>query len=144
MTNWLLLIYKVPPEPTARRVYVWRKLKRLGAILLHDAAWVLPATDRTREQLLWLATEIVEMDGSATLWEARQLFMGRDGELVAQFQAQVDNEYRAILTALDQENPDLSALSRRYQQATLQDYFQSPTGAQVREALLHVRGGDTE
>ena len=35
--SWALLHYKIPPEPTARRVFVWRKLKRLGAILLHDA-----------------------------------------------------------------------------------------------------------
>ncbi|HEV2458330.1 MAG TPA: Chromate resistance protein ChrB, partial [Ktedonobacterales bacterium] len=70
MHQWVLLVYKVPPEPSARRVYVWRKLKRLGAILLHDAVWVLPATPATREQFQWLATEIEELAGSALVWEA--------------------------------------------------------------------------
>jgi hypothetical protein len=68
------LLYKVPPEPTARRVSVWRKLKRLGALLLHDAVWVLPATPATLEQFQWLATEIEEMEGTAMVamvWEAR-------------------------------------------------------------------------
>jgi hypothetical protein len=41
---WVLLVYKVPREPTSSRAYVWRKLKRLGALLIHDAVWVLPAT----------------------------------------------------------------------------------------------------
>lgn len=41
---WVLLIYTMPREPTAPRVAVWRKLKKLGALRLHDAAWVLPAT----------------------------------------------------------------------------------------------------
>src|SRR6476659_8841428 len=47
----LLLLYKVPSEPTANRVSVWRKLKRLGAILLHDSVWVLPPSPRTIEEL---------------------------------------------------------------------------------------------
>ena len=72
MNTWLLLIYKVPNEPSAARVYVWRKLKSLGALLLHDSAWVLPATARTREKLQWLTTEIIERGGEAMLWEAQQ------------------------------------------------------------------------
>ena len=55
--QWLLLLYKVPPEPTAHRVSVWRKLKRLGAILLHDSVWVLPPSTRTIEELRWLAAD---------------------------------------------------------------------------------------
>lgn len=63
MNQWLLLVYKVPNEPSARRVYVWRKLKRLAALLLHDTVWILPATAYTREQFQWLAAEILEMEG---------------------------------------------------------------------------------
>jgi hypothetical protein len=140
MRDWLLLIYKVPSEPTSKRVYVWRKLKGLGALLLHDAAWTLPATDRTREQLQWLAAEILDMGGEATLWEARQWFAGREEDLVRQFTAQVDAIYSEILTALQADAPDLPALSKRYQQAAAQDYFASPLGQQAREALQRARG----
>ena len=76
--DWLLFVYKVPSEPTARRVYVWRKLKRLGAVLLHDAVWLLPITGYTREQLQWLAAEINEMGGEALLWESHLLSPGLD------------------------------------------------------------------
>ena len=48
--DWLLLVYRIPREPTSGRVYVWRKLKQLGAIAVQDAVWMLPATPRTREQ----------------------------------------------------------------------------------------------
>ena len=41
--SWVLLVYKIPREPTSSRAVIWRKLKRLGALLLHDAVWVLPA-----------------------------------------------------------------------------------------------------
>jgi len=141
---WLLLLYKIPPDPTARRVYIWRKLKRLGAILLHYAAWVLPNTPRTREQFQWLAAEINERDGEALLWEAR-LALGRPEETLAQqFVEQADVAYRSILKALEKDDCDLAALSQQYQQAKLKDYFHSPLGEQAREALVSARGGRDE
>ena len=138
--KWLLLVYKVPSEPSARRVYVWRKLKRVGAILLHDAVWVLPATDRTREQLQWLAAEINEMGGEAMLWESTLLPAGQEEALVQQFVAQAESAYQEILTELAHENADVEVLARRYQQIKTQDYFQSPLGPQVRDALKSARG----
>lgn len=139
--TWLLLVYKVPPEPTARRVYVWRKLKRLGAILLHDAVWVLPPTAYTREQLQWLVAEIVEMTGDALLWEAQLISAEQDEGLVQQFNAQSEAAYGEILSTLDKPEPDLAALSRQYQQVKTSDYFASPMGQRVREALVTARGG---
>jgi hypothetical protein len=143
MNIWLLLIYKVPNEPSARRVYVWRKLKGMGAILLQDSAWVLPANPRTREKMQWLATEIRDMEGgTATLWEAQEVFTGQSIDLVQQFTAQVDSTYMEILAQLDLENPDLAALSKQYQQAASQDYFQSTLGQEVRGILIKRRGAD--
>src|SRR5690349_17969337 len=99
MKPWLLLIYRIPREPTAGRVFVWRKLKQLGAIALQDAAWVLPATARTQEQLQWLASEITELGGDALLWEAEQIYATHSDALREQFEQQVDTEYREILVA---------------------------------------------
>jgi hypothetical protein len=145
MTNWLLLIYKVPNEPSARRVYVWRKLKKLAAILVQDSVWVLPANPKTREKLQWLAAEIKEMEGGeASLWEAQQVFTGQDTDLIAQFNEQVNKLYQAILEELEQEGADLSLLSKHYQQAKLQDYFNSALGEAVRESLLNRRGDADE
>jgi ChrB-like protein len=139
--GWLLLIYKVPHEPSANRVSTWRKLKRLGAILLHDAAWVLPSTPRTREQLQWLASDIRDLGGEAFVWRGEPSLDGQEGALQAQFLAQVDARYTEILTALEQPDPDLAVLSRRYQQARAQDFFNSPLGQRARAALLAAGGG---
>jgi hypothetical protein len=140
--DWLLFVYKVPPEPSARRVYVWRKLKRLGAVLLHDAVWVLPDNARTREQLQWLSGEIMEMQGGdALLWQSQPLLPNIEQRIRDQFAAQTNAEYRDILDALDQPEADLADLSRRYQQAVTRDYFQSEISAAVRNALLAKRGG---
>ena len=148
MHQWVLLVYKVPPEPSARRVYVWRKLKRLGAILLHDAVWVLPATPSTRERFQWLATEIEEVEGSALVWEATLRLEGQDNALVDRFVAQAEAAYRDILAALGRPDADRAALSKQYQQVQTQDHFHVALGAVVREALAGAtipaaEGGET-
>jgi len=139
--DWLLLIYSIPREPTAPRVAVWRKLKRLGALLLNDAAWVLPARDATREQLRWLGSEVAEAGGEALVWEAR-LALGQEEALVEQFAAQVEGPYREILDELGRDGADVGALSRRYQQVMSQDYFGSALGQRVRAALAPAEGQD--
>ena len=138
--SWLLLLYKIAPEPTSGRVYIWRKLKRLGAVLLHDAVWVLPDTARTREHFQWLAAEIIEMGGDAWLWESHPALIGPEATLIQQFVQQTEATYRAILANLAKKGVDLVALSQHYQQAKQGDYFQSPLGPQVREALTSARG----
>jgi DNA-binding transcriptional regulator PaaX len=141
LKSWVLLVYKIPREPTASRAYVWRKLKRLGALLMHDAVWVLPATPWTREQFQWLAVEITELGGEALLWESRLLLDGQQEALVRQFLAKVDAAYQEILEDFEKGNADLAALSRRYQQVRSQDYFHSELGKQVRTNLMAARGG---
>lgn len=139
MRSWILLAYSVPRQPSARRVYVWRKLKRLGAVLLQDSVWVLPANAQTREHFQWLAAEIEELKGEATLWEADLLAKPQEDKLIRQFTGRVDDSYRELLIDLKRKSPDLSSLARRYQQVAVQDYFHSTLGGRVRAALLKAR-----
>ena len=136
MKSWLLLVYRIPREPTAGRVFVWRKLKQLGAVALQDAVWVLPATPRTQEQFQWLAAEITELKGEAVLLDATQLYATDADALRRQFIEPVEAEYREILAALKKKGRDLPTLSKRFQQTQARDYFTSPLGQQVRSRLL--------
>lgn len=138
--SWLLLHYKVPREPSANRVYVWRKLKRLGAVILHDSVWVLPSNARTLEQFQWLAAEITQLEGEALVWEAQLKQPSQEENLIKQFEMQINAEYNQILEALKQKKADLIALSKRYRQTKMQDYFDSSLGQTVREALLRAEG----
>ena len=140
MTNWLLLHYKLPTKPSALRVYIWRKLKRLGAILLHDAVWILPDQPRTAEQIQWLTAEIQEMGGSAYSWRANTILGDDDESITEQFKAQVDAVYSELLKKLEKSRADLVEISRQYQQTVTQDFFHSKLGLQVREKLTSKRG----
>ena len=143
MATWLLLIYKMPRDPSAPRVHIWRKLKQLGAVMLQDAVWVLPATAWTREQFQWLAAEIAETPGEALLWEAAVLPPTQESRLIAQFTAAIEGRYQALLTALQQPAANLPLLAVQYQHLQRQDYFHIPLGPQVRAALLAAREGAT-
>jgi hypothetical protein len=141
MTEWLLFIYKVPNEPSAKRVYVWRKLKVLGAILLQDSAWVLPFTPKNQERLQWLTTEILEMDGGyASLWQSQNTLMQQNEMLKQQFENQVDTLYQEILLQLQDDHADVVALAKQYQHAQTQDYFHSTLGEEVKAFLIKRRG----
>ena len=138
--KWLLLAYKIPREPSANRVYVWRKMKQLGAVLLQDAVWVLPETPRTREQFQWLAVEITELGGEASLWASDLIYATDNQVLKQQFESQVEEVYREVLAGLKRKDRDLTALSKRFQQAQSQDFFQHKLGQQVRDKLLAIHG----
>ena len=123
--DWLLCSYRLPREPSRLRLAVWRRVKRLGAVLLHDATWVLPADARTREDFEWLAEEIEERGGSVMLWEARSLAAVQDRTVVAQFREEADARYATIAEAAAQ----LARIGRR----------RSPKATAVEQALQRLR-----
>ena len=90
LQSWLLFLYRVPHEPSSHRVYVWRKLKRLGALLLHDSAWALPMSSRSLAQFQELAAEIAKIGGDSLLWEARLAVSKQDEALVRALLAQLE------------------------------------------------------
>ena len=93
--GWLLLVYRVPSEPTRLRAAVWRRLKSLGAIYLQNSAAALPASVAAERALRKLRSEILEMSGSAVLLSCSVL-AGEQGVLSA-FQAARDDEYEEIV-----------------------------------------------
>ncbi|MHB1630026.1 MAG: Chromate resistance protein ChrB [Bacilli bacterium] len=158
--SWLLLIYSLPAHPTNKRVYVWRKLKQLGAVYLVDSVSALPYTERHREHLQWIAAEIVEMGGGATYFQASSLGPQQDAQLRRQFEEQATERYTNITESLDKweataHPPSIEAedtlrrLTVQFRLAFAQDFFHSATGATVRHRLERLlcersveRGGD--
>src|SRR6266498_1142747 len=107
--RWVLLSSRLPREPSRLRLGIWRRLRRLGSLLLHDAVWVLPADAKTREAFEWLAEEIAEQGGTAFVWEASSLDEPQNRELVRRFRAEADARY----AALAESARDLAGASRR-------------------------------
>ena len=68
--RWLLLIHQIPPSPPYFRAKVGRRLARIGAVPIKNAVYVLPATEQTQEDFEWLAREIAQEGGEATVCRA--------------------------------------------------------------------------
>jgi len=97
--DWVLLAYRLPRVPSTPRSAVWRKLKRLGVAQLGDGLVALPADPRTREQLEWVAEEVAEHGGEATLWLGHPLDTSASSAVVSRMTAAVAAEYDAVAAA---------------------------------------------
>ena len=95
--HWVLLAYRLQREPSTPRIAVWRRLKRLGVAQLLDGLVALPLDSRNREQLEWIADEVVEHGGEASVWIAAPGGAAQARALAATLQAAVAEEYRTVI-----------------------------------------------
>ena len=93
--GWLLLIYRIPPEPTRLRSTVWRRIKSLGAIYLQNSVAALPASPAAERSLRKLRREILDMSGTAVLLSSAVL--AGEGEVRNAFQSARNDEYEEIV-----------------------------------------------
>ena len=96
-TAWLLLTYKVPPEPATKRVALWRRLKGMGAIYLQNGVCLLPKTDDHVRRLKMLENDVSEMGGESVILETVALDRAQEDKVVARFKADRDDQYREFL-----------------------------------------------
>src|SRR6266699_309855 len=93
--RWLLLAHQLPTRPSNARVKTWRRLQQIGAVPARNSVYVLPNSERCREDVEWLRSEIVAFGGEATVFVAEPLDGGRE-DLVASFQRARDTDYRTL------------------------------------------------
>ena len=95
-TPWVLLIYTVPAEPTRKRAFIWREVKKVGAIYVRDGVCILPEGPNTLDAANAIAAKVREFDGEATLVRSARLDPSRAGAVIAQFRAARAAEYADI------------------------------------------------
>jgi hypothetical protein len=91
--SWLLLTYKVPAEPSKRRVALWRRLKGMGAVYLQGGVCLLPKTDEHVRRMKVLENDIRKMGGESVILETAALDRGQEAKVVARFKADRDDAY---------------------------------------------------
>jgi hypothetical protein len=69
-SRWLLLIHAIPPQPAYFRAKVGKRLARVGAVAIKNSVYVLPRRDQAREDFQWIAREIAQEGGEATVCQA--------------------------------------------------------------------------
>jgi hypothetical protein len=148
--RWVLLVYRIPREPSRHRVAVWRKLQDLGALYLQDGVAALPEDAVTREQMEWLQLRVREAGGEATLWEARPGTVAEEAELVGTFRSSRKKAYRTIIAEAERVRrkvemgggalwEQLDKLEREFRAERRRDYFRSPLRTEAVAALRAAR-----
>jgi polyhydroxyalkanoate synthesis regulator phasin len=133
-TQWVLLAYRLPRTPSTPRSAVWRKLKRLGVAQLLDGLVALPCDSRNREQLEWIAEEVADAGGEASVWVGDVTSRAQERELAGRMSESVAADYRALLDDVDaarrqaagRRSRSVKRLRRELQRIRARDYFPPP------------------
>jgi hypothetical protein len=149
--DWVLLAYRLPRVPSTPRSAVWRKLKRLGVAWLGDGLVALPADPRTREQLEWVAEEVTEHGGEATVWLGRPLDATAASAVADRMRSAVAVEYEAVAAqAAAVGTADAAArrravtrLRRELRRIQARDFFTCPQREVARRAVEYLAAADT-
>jgi hypothetical protein len=155
-SRWVVLLVRLPSEPSRHRVAVWRELRRIGALSLGQGTWAVPDvpafTDGIRR-----AVELAERgDGEVVLLDAIGRGPGDADRLAslfsdarraewdefvadcAKFDAEIDKELAAnklTLAELEEEEQSLERLRRWYRELKTRDVFGTPPAAEAEQRL---------
>ena len=154
----MVLVLRVPAEPSRHRVAVWRELRKIGAVPLGQAAWaapdvpgfaagivrvgelaargdgrlvVLQATGRTGQDAAWL-----EASFTALRQEEWAEFIADCGK----FDAEIDKEFalqKLTMAELEEEEQTLDRLRRWHRELAARDVFGAPRAAEAQQQLKH-------
>jgi hypothetical protein len=116
--TWLLLIHQVPSSPPYLRVKIWRRLQKIGAVAVKGSVYALPRADQSIEDFHWVAREILEAGGEASVCEASFIEGMTNEELVTLFQKARDVEYREFFEEVSSIDRDLKASQKSGDSAT--------------------------
>ncbi len=160
--EWVIIVVRVPSQPSRHRVAVWRELRRAGAIPLAAGTWALPGTPLTVESVDKVCELIARApDGEVLLLAGR----GRDdtserrlrqqytaareaewGEFLsdcAKFANEIGREIakkKFTLAELEEEEQSLDRLRRWHRELSLRDTFGAPSAGQAVVALKESTG----
>jgi hypothetical protein len=158
LTQWVVLLVKVPSEPSRHRVAVWRELRKVGALSLGQGVWAVPDVPVFADGMQ-RALELTERaQGEAVVLQAS----GRSAADAARFQAmftaareddwtefladcgkyeaELDKEIRKhkfTLAELEEEEQSLERLRRWHRDLKARDVFGAPHAAEAAQRLKH-------
>jgi len=157
VSEWILLVYKLPATPSRLRAAAWRKLKGAGAIYLQDGVAALPVTPATERTLRGVAAEVRDAGGTAHLLQVKPLTDAQ--ALVTLFNSAREAEYHELLSRCQyfhaelarertgqnftfaelEENEDLTKLEAWRAKIAARDHFAVPRGKDADVALTACR-----
>ncbi|MGW2893770.1 Chromate resistance protein ChrB [Streptomyces sp. NPDC001212] len=156
VSRWLILVIKLPAQPSRHRVAVWRELRRIGALSLGQGIWAVPDVPVFADGIARAVTLTEQADGQVVTLNAsgrgpedavrlQEMFAAARSadwaEFLAdcgKFEAELAKEIRTAkftLAELEEEEQSLERLRRWHRDLTARDVFGTPEAARAGERL---------
>jgi hypothetical protein len=94
---WVLVTASSAGATDSLRVAIWRKLRSLGALYLHQSVSVLPARPEVEREIRRLVDRVRTNGGTARALRVTFDDAGEEAQLVSELQAARDDEYGEVL-----------------------------------------------
>lgn len=154
--NWLILIYKIPPEPSRYRVALWRRLKGVGAVYLQNSVCILPDVQANRELFKELCGEVEEAGGESVLLRAEAFEPSEQDKVIERLNSERNDEYGEFIGQcnafleeirsetekqnfsfgeLEENEEELKRLEGWLEKIQGRDYFGAVKGGEAKEYL---------
>jgi DNA-binding transcriptional regulator PaaX len=156
--RWLVLVVRVPAEPSRYRVAVWRELRRVGAVPLGQGCWAVPEVPAVADGV----ARAVELAGrgsgdvivlqaagrgqadaarlASLFTEARQAEWEEFIADCGKFHAEIGSEIakgKFTLAELEEEEQSLERLRRWHRELATRDVFGTSNAAEAGQQLKH-------
>src|SRR5919201_2586123 len=154
--EWIVLLFRVPAEPSRHRVAVWRELRRTGAVSIGQSAWLAPAAPAFADGIA-RALQLVQAAGgqaielaasgrqpadvarlAAVYTAAREAewteFVAECGRHLAEIDKEVAKA-KLTLAELDEEEQSLERLRRWHRELRLRDVLGAPSASSAVQRL---------
>lgn len=147
LQRWLVLVVKVPANPSRHRVAVWRELRRSGAVPLGQGIWTLPDHPGSIDEVGRIRHLVAQGEGELlilttagqTTEDAERLltvfsrardeewteFLTECGHFVKEIAKEIAKD-KLTLAELEEEEQSLERLRRWHGDVTRRDVFGSP------------------
>jgi len=145
--KWILLLYELPSTKSSERVNLWRRLKKFGALSLKTSAYLLPDSPGHLERFQWLAQQIRDGGGDATLIRVADIENLSSNAVTGLFNEARAADYQELISSLNELlkqnrkrrtesfSAEVEKLRARFAELREIDFFGSPRAHDV-ETLL--------
>src|SRR5438132_8704617 len=125
--RWLVLLVRIPAEPSRHRVAVWRELRRIGALSLGQGTWATPDVPGFADGVARVIELAQRGDGEVVVLDAAGRAERDDARMQALFTADREEEWAEYLADCGKFDAEIDKeiRTRKFTMAELEEEEQS-------------------
>jgi len=95
--HWLMFMFQLSARRASKRVSVWRKLQKYGALNWKNCAYILPLDSGNLEKFHWLQAEVQKYQGQGSVVEVSRVHNFTNKQVMALFSGVRALQYERLI-----------------------------------------------